>query len=258
MEFRILGGHQVSSREGRATSFLIDGAIALDAGGLADGLTLAEQDRIEQILITHLHYDHVRDLPLVGLAALNRRRQIDVYCTMQVRQTLQKHLLCKPLWLDFFAGLDPDRPTFRHHNVKPGVPFLLGELEITPIDNRHHTVPVTGFELRAPSGRRLLYTGDTGQGIRDVWPLVEPAVLITEVTFPDQLAQLAEQSGHLTPALLEHELRAFASLKGYLPRVVICHVNQMHEAIVVNELEGVARRLRAEIEIASEGMQIEL
>ena len=41
MHLQILGGHQVESAEGRATAFLIDGTIAIDAGGLTGGLTLA-------------------------------------------------------------------------------------------------------------------------------------------------------------------------------------------------------------------------
>ena len=67
MHLQILGGHQVESAEGRATAFLIDQTIAIDAGGLAGGLTLAEQARIEAVLVTHYHFDHVTDLPFLGL-----------------------------------------------------------------------------------------------------------------------------------------------------------------------------------------------
>ena len=127
-----------------------------------------------------------------------------------------------------------------------------------PLDNRHHAVPVTGYQLTGPDGRRLLYTGDTGPGIRDIWALVQPDVMVTEVTTPNARESIARVAGHLTPALLEAELVAFRDLKGYLPRVVVCHVNQLGEADVHRELAEVARRLQATIEIAREGMQIEL
>ena len=77
MHLQILGGHQVESAEGRATAFLIDGTIAIDAGGLTGGLTIDEQAGIDTILLTHYHFDHISDLPYIGLLALETSRQID-------------------------------------------------------------------------------------------------------------------------------------------------------------------------------------
>jgi 3',5'-cyclic-nucleotide phosphodiesterase len=260
VQLQILGGHQVESIEGRATSFLIDGSIAIDAGGLTGALTLAEQGRVDTVLITHYHFDHITDLPFLGLVALNAHRQIEIHCTHQVHHTLVQHMLNGVLWPNLFAGLGPTEPhpTFIHRRVTPGGPFKLKGYEVLPIENRHHPVPVTGNQFTSPTGKRLCYTGDTGPGIRDIWPLIQPDLLITEVTVPDAGIEIARMAGHLSPSLLEAELRAFQELKGYLPRVVICHVNQANERQVVDEVAGVADRLRAEIEIAREGMQFDL
>ena len=65
-------------------------------------------------------------------------------------------------------------------------------------------------------------------------------------------------AGHLTPSLLEAELAAFRSEKGRLPRVLICHVNQSRQELVLAQLDGVARRLQATIDLAREGTVIEL
>ena len=70
MEFRVLGGHQADSTEGRPISFLIDGTIAIDAGGLTGALSMADQNRVEHVLVTHQHFDHIRDLAFLGLNAL--------------------------------------------------------------------------------------------------------------------------------------------------------------------------------------------
>jgi phosphoribosyl 1,2-cyclic phosphodiesterase len=258
MQLRVLGGHQVESSGGRPIAFLIDGRIAIDAGGLLGGLSMAEQQAIEAVLITHYHYDHVRDLPFLGLAALDAGRQIAVYCTDLVRDALQRHLLCPPLWLDLFAGPDPAAPRFLHRPVAPGVAFQVGGYAVLPIANRHHSVPVVGYQVTTPRDRRLFYTGDTGPGIRDTWPLVDPDVLITEVTVPDELGEVAHLAGHLTPATLEAELIAFRDEKGRLPRVLVCHVNQVREDEVLAQLDGVARRLQAPIELAREGTLIDL
>ncbi|HEV8636599.1 MAG TPA: MBL fold metallo-hydrolase [Chloroflexota bacterium] len=258
MQFRVLGGHQVESSGGRPIAFLIDDRVAIDAGGLLGGLSMEQQRAIEAVLITHYHYDHVRDLPFLALAALEAGRRVAVYCTDQVKDALQRHLLCPPLWLDVFAGPNPAAPTLLHRPVAPGAAFEVGGYDVLPVDNRHHSVPVVGYQVATPGGRRLLYTGDTGPGIRDTWRLVDPDLLITEVTVPNELADVARQAGHLTPATLEAELVAFRDEKGRLPRVLICHVNQLREDQVVAELDEVARRLQAPIELAREGTLIDL
>jgi ribonuclease BN (tRNA processing enzyme) len=258
MQFRVLGGHQVESSQGRPTAFLIDGRIAIDAGGLLGGLSMVEQGAIEAVLVTHFHFDHVRDLPFLGLAAFDAGRQIAVHCTDEVRLTLQRHLLCPPFWLDLFAGPNPAAPTFLHRPLAPGEPFALGGYDVLPVENRHHSVPVVGYQVTAPGPRRLYYTGDCGPGIGDTWRLVDPDVLVTEVTMPDELGQVARQAGHLTPSTLEAELVALRREKGRLPRVLVCHVNQAREAAVLAQLEGVARRLHAPIDLAREGTLIEL
>jgi ribonuclease BN (tRNA processing enzyme) len=259
VQLQILGGHQVESSEGRATAFLIDGTIAIDAGGLTGGLTLAEQLRIKSILVTHYHFDHITDLPFIGLLALETKNQIAIHCTQQVRDALVQGLLNGVIWLNLFNSVPGSpEPAFAHRRVVAGTPFELGAYQVLPIDNRHHTVPVTGYQVTTPGGKRLLYTGDTGPGIRDIWPLVQPDVLITEVTFPEAHADMAKMVGHLTPRLLEDELAAFREVKGYVPRVLICHVNQQFDELVAEELAEVARRLQATIEIAREGMTLDL
>ena len=258
MRFRVLGGHQVETVGGRPTSFLIDDRIALDAGGLLGGLTLEQQDAIDSLIITHTHYDHVRDLPFLALGALDVSRQIDVYCTHQAKEVLTQRLLSQPLWPDLFKPLGAFGPSLLHKYVVPGTGFEVGGYEVLPIDNRHHTVPVVGYQFTTPGGKRLLYTGDTGPGIRDTWPLVEPDVMITEVTWPSEMRAMAQQAGHLTPVTLEEELIALREAKGGLPRVVVCHINQRHERTVRDQLAEVARRLQAPIEVADEGMLIDL
>lgn len=257
MEFRVLGGHQADSSEGRPISFLLDGTVAIDAGGLTGALSMAEQDRVDHVLLTHQHYDHIRDLAFLGLGALVAARQIEVHCTQVVHDLLRQTILNNAIWLDFFARPDPARPTFVHRRVDPGSSFAIDEYGINALDNRHHSVPVIGFEVTAPSGKKIVYTGDTGPGIRDIWGLVQPDVLITEITYPNSVTTAADH-GHLTAELAEQELIAFRELKGYLPRVLICHANQANEAVIVDEVAELARRLQISIDMTHEGLTFQL
>jgi phosphoribosyl 1,2-cyclic phosphodiesterase len=67
MEIRILGAHNVESANTRLTSVLVDGVLAMDAGALTSSLTFAEQEKVSSILLTHCHYDHVRDVAAIAL-----------------------------------------------------------------------------------------------------------------------------------------------------------------------------------------------
>jgi glyoxylase-like metal-dependent hydrolase (beta-lactamase superfamily II) len=67
LEVRILGAHSGEAKGLRMSSILVDGVLALDAGGLTSNLSLSEQQKIRAVLITHHHFDHSRDL--VTLAA---------------------------------------------------------------------------------------------------------------------------------------------------------------------------------------------
>ena len=63
MNIRILGAHNVESRTTRCISLLIDNTVAIDAGGLTSGLSISAQQRLKALLLTHQHYDHIRDIP---------------------------------------------------------------------------------------------------------------------------------------------------------------------------------------------------
>lgn len=69
MKVQILGAHNAETKEARLVSLLIDDILAIDAGGLTSTLSLAAQQRIRTILITHHHFDHIRDLVTLGMNA---------------------------------------------------------------------------------------------------------------------------------------------------------------------------------------------
>jgi glyoxylase-like metal-dependent hydrolase (beta-lactamase superfamily II) len=71
---------------------------------------LAALDRqigLRAVLVTHRHYDHVKDLATLGFNLFVRRRQLAVYCADEVRETLEATLLNPRIWIDFFAEPAP-------------------------------------------------------------------------------------------------------------------------------------------------------
>ena len=67
MKIRILGAHNIESKDTGCSSLLIDGVLALDAGALTSRLSLKAQQRLEALLLTHRHFDHVKDIPTLGM-----------------------------------------------------------------------------------------------------------------------------------------------------------------------------------------------
>ncbi len=101
MEIRILGAHNLETRGTRLASLLIDGVLALDAGGLSSGLTLAEQGGVRSILLTHRHFDHVRDLLTLGLATRDSDTTVDVYGIEDTVHHVRSYLINGKLYPDF-------------------------------------------------------------------------------------------------------------------------------------------------------------
>jgi ribonuclease BN (tRNA processing enzyme) len=115
-----------------------------------------------------------------------------------------------------------------------------------------------GYQITSPDGKIVFYTGDTGPGLADCWQYVSPQLLITEVTAPNRYEEDARKLLHLTPALLKQELIHFQELKGYLPQVVLVHMNPVQEKEIEAEIAVVARSLNNPIRLAREGMLLHL
>ena len=87
---------------------------------------------------------------------------------------------------------------------------------------------------------------------------MSPHLLITEATAPNKYEESCKDSGHLTPKLLKEELTVFRELKGYLPRVVLVHMNPEVEEEIRAEIAVVTEELNSPITLGYEGMQFDL
>lgn len=255
MRVHVLGARQGESRDSHFGSLLVDNTLALDAGGLTASLTLDEQLALAAVLVTHRHYDHVKDLATLGFNLFVKHRRLAVYCPDEVRETLEATLLNPMIWIDFFREPE-DAPTYRHESIAPGSSFELAGKRARLIAVPH-SVPTLGVELTSADDRCLLYTSDNGPGAAVAWATSRPDLLVTEVTYPsDQTA--AAGHGHLTPRLFAAELAEFRRLKGYLPRVLAVHVNPFHLDQVAAEVAEVAADVGADVQIAAEGTTYEV
>lgn len=254
MQVRVLGAHQGESRDMRFISMLIDDRLAIDAGGLTTSLSLEEQDAIEAVLLTHRHFDHIKDLPMFTYNVWDRK-SVHVYCTAATRQALEDHIFNDKVWPDMSQNHPGIHPLV-FHNVVPGEPFQLLGCEIYPVE-MPHTVPTVGYGVRK-DGRCFFYTADTRGTGEPPWASLRPDLLMIEATLVSADDEQAARFGHMTPVSVGQELRAFHDREGYFPRTVCVHLNARYDTAIREELATLSRDLGADVFAAREGMVIDV
>ncbi len=244
MQIRLLGAHNLESKTSRHTCFLIDGHLAIDAGSLASALSPADQQRVRAILLTHHHFDHMRDVPTMALATLEDPTPIDVYGLAPTLDGVRRHLIDGDTYPDFSKPLNNAKAAkLRLLPVKPGSlhKVLTYEVDAVPMA---HPVPSVGYIVRAASGACMAYTGDTSGQLQPFFSSpMGVQVLFVEVTFPNRMLERAKITGHLTTSLLRNELSSAQKAKRPLPRIVAVHRSLPHHQEVLGDLEQLAREL---------------
>ena len=259
MNIRFLGAHNSEAKDIRPACILIDNVLAIDAGGLTSELSLSEQLVIEALLVTHHHYDHIKDIPMMGMTFHINNCKINIYSIPTVWKALA-YIFNYPgkLYTNFLIN-PPEDPTIRFTTIEPLKSFPLKGFKILPILMKH-SVPSVGFQITSPEGKKLFYSGDTGNGLEDIWQHISPDLLIVEVTAADGFLKSAKEARHLTPFLLKEELTSFRKIKGYLPQVITVHMfpQNAKKELIAEELAEIAAELKTSITPGYEGMQITL
>ena len=256
MNIQILGAHNCESQNTKLTSLLIDDILVVDAGGLTSSLSFPAQQKLKAILLTHQHYDHIKDVPAIVFNFAMWNTDIDIYSTLPVYETLTTHLLNGEVYPKFLEW-PPENPRIRFTVVEPYKTKQIAGYSILPVPV-NHSVPAVGYQITSADGKVLFYTADTGPDLADCWERVAPQLLIIEASAPDRFEEFYKRRGHLTPNLLKQELTSFRELKGYLPRVVVVHLNPGLEEESKAEIAAVSEDLNHPISVGYEGMQLRL
>ena len=254
MELEILGAHNCESRDAKLTSLLIDSSVAIDVGSLTSSLSLEAQKKVRAILITHRHFDHIRDLATFGMNIYSSG-PVNVYALDSVLDIISAHLLNDILYPDFRKKPLPEKPALKFCPLEPNKEFIIEGYTVIPVAVNHN-VPTVGYQVTSPDGKSLFYTGDTGRNPASLWETVSPGLLVTEVTLPNKFESFVQDTGHLTPRLLKQELIDFNRVKGYLPPIVTVHMSPHLESEIKEEVAQVAAELAVNITVGYEGMKV--
>lgn len=208
MKLKVLGCFGGNIPGHGMTSLLINDTVALDAGWVSGALSLRNQEKVKDIFISHSHLDHTCTLPfLIDNNFSAPGFSLRIYAIPEVVASMKNHLFNNQTWPDFTSLPNDLTPVLKLVEVQPEEAVLVNGLTIRPV-LVSHLVPTTGFIVEDKKCA-IAFSSDTGPTHR-FWELVNGLknlkAVITETSFPNELQDLAQISGHLTPQTLDVEL----------------------------------------------------
>lgn len=239
MKIRVLGCSGAEFPGYHPSAFLLDDSLLLDAGTIGAVMSAREQEALKWILITHAHLDHVRGIPLLAdnLIVDNKGGSIQVMGCEETLRALREHLMNGVIWPDFSLLPTPEQAIVRYCPLETGKEYVINGYRIIayPVN---HSVPAVAYHVSRGSVS-ILYTGDTGP-TDQMWSMAGVLdALIIEISFPDEMEDLAIRAGHLTPRLLSRELDKLPTPPG---RILITHLKPQHAMKIKEQLRALGLR----------------
>lgn len=191
--------------------FVIDDAVAIDAGSLAIAANSIQRKQIRDIVLTHAHLDHIAGLPLfIDDLFATLKDPIRVYAAKEVIEVLQENIFNWNVYPNFCELENENGKVLEYRKIEHGNEFQIKHLSIKPL-NVNHKVPSVGFVI-SDGKTKIAISGDTAEP-EAFWKGVNEEsdldFLLVECAFPDELCEIAASSHHFTPQLLKREIEKF-------------------------------------------------
>jgi cAMP phosphodiesterase len=193
------------------TTFIVNDLLGIDGGSIGFALKPEEMPAIRNIVVTHSHSDHTASLPIfIAEAFVWLDGPVSVYGTAEVVSALREFVFNDKIWPDFekIQLMNGSGPTIRFETIEPRNTVEIAGISITPIPV-NHVVPTVGLLVQS-DGASVIFTSDT-YVTDEIWQVASHAkglkAVFVDVSYPNELEQLAIASKHLTPQSLASDLK---------------------------------------------------
>ena len=255
MKIKVLGCYGTEFLRFKSSGFLIDSSVMLDAGSICSTLTLDEQRAIQEILITHSHLDHIKDIFFLLNNLFEEQRQpITVYSTAEILQLLKQHFINGIICPDFTSIPQGDDHVLGFETINEGEFYPVSQGLSIRAEKVDHNIAAVGYIIRGDHGH-IVYTGDTGP-TEQIWKVCNSLEnllgLFIECSFSNEQQELASLSGHLTPQTMVQELE---KLQERDCPVFVFHMKPQYLKTIEAEIDALGDE---RITILAQGEEIDL
>ena len=221
----------------RLTCFLIDESVAVDAGSLALAASGPQRETVRDIIVTHLHMDHIASLPIfIDDLFPSLKAPVRVYATPDVISLLERDIFNWNVYPRFSELKNEFGPVMEYVPIPIGQEFKVAHLTVTAVPV-NHIVPTVGL-IVSDGKATVAFSSDTSE-TDEFWRVLNrtPSLqaLLIEASFPDSMSQLADVSRHFTPASLRRELN---KLNHNGLEILAVHIKPAYRQTVIDELNA--------------------
>ncbi len=216
---------------------VVDDCVSIDAGSLAMAVTDNQREQIRDIILTHAHLDHIAGLPLfIDDLFASLTEPIRIYASAEVAEVLERDVFNWSVYPRFSELSNEYGAIIEYKIFEAGNKFSARHLSIESIAV-NHKVPTVGFVV-SDGKTSFAMSGDTAQ-MDDFWQKINAeqnlGAILVECAFPNELADLAEVSHHLTPELLQAELNK--CMQKTCP-IYVVNIKPVYRDKVISQLEA--------------------
>ncbi len=206
---------------------------AVDAGpDFRQQMLTAKVKKLHAIVFTHQHRDHTAGLDDIRAFNFFMKQPMPVYATKQVQQSLklEYHYIFEKQW---YPGL----PDIKFNTINI-LPFLIDDVEITPILAHHYKLPVFGFRIN-----NFTYITDANKIADEEKEKIKNSEIL--------IINALRKEKHISHFNLEEALQLIEELKP--GKTYLTHISHQ-----MGKHESIEKNLPPNVFLAYDGLEIQL